>query len=98
MTLKALVRYTQIFSGVEGKGKFVAYLNDQKVKTIEFDSEGEFSMDKLDFSEAIYKAFAELHPNDCAASDELSIKVAIEDYQDNGKGGFTLSYMMGVEY
>jgi len=55
-------------------------------------------MDKLDFSEAVYKAFAEGHPNDCAANEELTIKVAIEDYQDNGKGGFTLSYMMGVEY
>lgn len=98
MTLKALVRYTQIFSGVEGKGKFVAYLNDQKVKTIEFDSEADFSMDKLDFSEAIYDAFAKLHPNDCAASNKFTIKLAIEDYQDNSKGGFTLSYLMGVEY
>ena len=27
MTLKALVRYTQIYAGIQGKGKFVAYLN-----------------------------------------------------------------------
>jgi hypothetical protein len=55
-------------------------------------------MDKLDFSEAIYNAFVKLHPNDCAASNKFTIKLAIEDYVDNSKGGFTLSYMMGVEY
>jgi hypothetical protein len=68
MTLKALVRYTQLYSGIAGKGKFVAYLNNNAVKTIEFSEDADFSLEKLDFSEAIYKAFEGLHPEDCAAS------------------------------
>lgn len=56
-------------------------------------------MDKLDFSEAIYKAFAKLHPDDCAAKKKLTIKLAIEDYEPNSNGdGFALSYLLGAEY
>jgi hypothetical protein len=99
MTLKALVRYTQIYAGIQGKGKFVAYLNNQKVKELEFDQDADFSMSKLDFSEAIYLAFAKLHPSDCASAQKFTIKLAIEDYTPNSNGdGFALSYLMGIEY
>jgi len=99
MTLKALVRYTQLYSGISGKGKFVAYLNNQAVKTIEFSESADFSLEKLDFSEAIYQAFEELHPNDCAATESFTIKISIEDYVANEAGdGFALSYLMGAEY
>lgn len=54
MTLKALVRYTQVYAGIQGKGKIVAYLNGEKVKELEFDQDADFSMSKLDFSEAVY--------------------------------------------
>jgi len=56
-------------------------------------------MNKLDFSEDIYKAFADSHQNDCAAKEKLTFKLAIEEYTPNSNGdGFALSYLMGVEY
>lgn len=56
-------------------------------------------MSQLDFSEEMYKAFAKLHPDDCAAGESYSISLSIEDYVPNSNGdGFALSYLLGLEY
>lgn len=99
MSLKALVRYTQIYAGIQGSGSFVVYLNSNKIKSIEFNQDGDFSMSQLDFSEAVYNEFKRLHPDDCAVDQQFDLKIAIEDYKANTNGdGFAMSYLFGIEY
>jgi len=99
LCLKALVRYTQIYKGLQGSGSFALYVNDKKIKVLEFDENSDFSMSKLDFSKDVYDEFKRLHPNDCAASKALKLKLAIEDYKSNANGdGFALSYLFQLEF
>lgn len=99
LCLKALVRYTQIYKGIQGSGNFVLYVNEKKIKSLAFDEKSDFSMSKLDFSKDVYDEFKRLHPNDCAASKTLKLKLAIEDYKANANGdGFALSYLFQLEF
>lgn len=68
LSLKALVRYSQVYKGIKGSGNFVVYLNGQKVKTQPFDEKEDMEMKKLDFSKDVYESFTKLYPNSCASS------------------------------
>lgn len=57
LSLKALVRYTQIYQGISGSGSFVLYLNGEKIKSVDFSDKESGSLSKLDFSEDFYKYY-----------------------------------------
>lgn len=56
LSLKALVKYTQLNPGVKGSGKFVFYVNGIKTKSVVFNETKPLSMDDLDFSQEFYNA------------------------------------------
>ena len=51
LTLKALVRYSQIYQGIKGSGKISLYVNDVKVHSIPYSDE--LTNTKFDFSEKL---------------------------------------------
>ena len=101
LSLKALVAYTKMYNGLKGVGTFVLYVNDNKVKQVEFDQYDKDStlLSQLDFSKDVYDEFKLLHPNDCAPGSQLTIKIAIENFQGNFNGdGFALSYLFSADF
>ena len=58
MSLKALVKYTQVNSGMKGSGNFVFYVNDKKIRSVVFDEKHAVQMNLLDFSKDLYKSQA----------------------------------------
>ena len=99
LSLKALVRYTQVYSGLKGSGNFVMYINNKRVKTIHFDENSVTQMSKLDFSQDVATQFKKLHSNDCAPGQDFKLKIGIENYKANAHGdGFALSYLLSLDF
>lgn len=81
LSLKALVRYTQIYQGIQGSGSFVLYMDGERVKTVEFSDEAKDNLAKLDFSEDFYNFYQRRYAdNTCGQGRKLNVKLAIEDY------------------
>lgn len=81
LSLKALVRYTQIYQGIKGKGSFVLYMNGERVKSVEFSDEEKGNLSKLDFSEDFYNFYQKRFAgNTCGQGRRLNVRLAIEDF------------------
>lgn len=99
LSLKALVRYTQIYQGISGSGSFVLYLNGEKIKSVDFSDKESGSLSKLDFSEDFYKYYQRKYDgNTCGQGREMDIRFAIENYSSSDDDGFALSYTMAMDF
>lgn len=99
LSLKALVRYTQIYQGIQGSGSFVLYLDGEKVKSVDFSDQEKGNLSKLDFSEDFYEYYQRRYAgNTCGQGRKMNIKFAIENYRPSNDDGFALSYLISVDF
>jgi len=99
LSLKALVRYTQIYQGISGSGSFVLYLNGEKVKSVDFSDQESGALSKLDFSEDFYNYYQRKYDgNTCGQGRQMNIRFAIENFKPTSEDGFALSYIMAMDF
>lgn len=94
MSLKALVRYAQVFGGPKGAGEFTISVNGDRLESIKFDQDAP-GESNIDFSKQVNKWYED--NGDGEASIEITLEIDNYKYNDQNSG-FKVSTLVEAEF